>query len=48
MQAFRDLSIKRKLTLSSVATSVVVLVLASIAIAVHDYEAFRDDTIGHL
>ena len=48
MQAFRDLSNKRKLTLSSVATSVVVLVLASIAIAVHEYEAFRDDTIGHL
>ena len=48
MQTFRDLSIKRKLTLSGVATSVVVLVLASIVFAVHEYMAFRDDTVAHL
>ena len=47
MQTFRDLSIKRKLTLSGVATSVVVLVLASIVFAVHEYMAFRDDTVAH-
>ena len=39
MQAFRELSIKRKLTLSSVATSVVVPVLASIVFAVREYDS---------
>ena len=47
MQTFRDLSIKRRLTLLGVATSVVVLVLASIVFAVHLYMAFRDDTVAH-
>ena len=47
MQTFRDLSIKRKLTLLGVATSVVVLLLASIVFAVHEYMAFRDDTVAH-
>lgn len=48
MPAFRDLSIKRKLTFSGVATSIVVLMLASAAFAAYLLTTYREDTIANL
>jgi len=45
---FRDLSIKRKLTISGVATSIVVLLLASIAFATYELLTYREATISSL
>lgn len=48
MLSFRDLSIKRKLTISGVATSIVVLLLASIAFATYELLTYREATISSL
>ena len=48
MLSFRDLSIKRKLTISGVATSIVVLLLASITFATYELLTYREATISSL
>jgi signal transduction histidine kinase/CheY-like chemotaxis protein len=48
MRAFRDLSIRRKLTLIVMFTSSVALLIASLAFVVYDTLTFRDRMVGEL